>query len=128
MALAFGWFNLMLLRSAAQYLGLPYRFSELYASQFIQAMLSIVWTLCAFALMRFAVRRMSKPLWMIGAVLLGAVVLKLFIVDLKNVGGIERVVSFMGVGGLMLLIGYLAPLPRSVVPDEVEDDREEARP
>lgn len=113
MALAFGWFNLMLLRSAAQYLGLPYRFSELYASQFIQAMLSIVWTLCAFALMRFAVRRISKPLWMVGAALLGVVVLKLFIVDLKNVGGIERVVSFMGVGGLMLLIGYLAPLPRS---------------
>ncbi len=128
MALAFGWFNLMLLRSAAQYLGLPYRFSELYASQFIQAMLSIVWTLCAFALMRYAVRRMSKPVWMIGAVLLGAVVLKLFLIDLRNVGGIERVISFMGVGGLMLLIGYLAPLPRSVDPDEVDDERKEAGP
>ncbi len=112
MALAFGWFNLMLLRTAAQFLGLPYRFEPLYQSQFVQAMLSIVWTLCAFALMRYAVRRLSKPLWMVGAALLGVVVLKLFVIDLSNVGSVARIVSFMGVGGLMLLIGYLAPLPR----------------
>ncbi|MCC6594303.1 MAG: DUF2339 domain-containing protein [Xanthomonadales bacterium] len=112
MALGFAWFNLMLLRTAAQFLGLPYRFEALYASQFVQAMLSLVWTLCAFALMRFAARRLSKPLWMLGAALLGVVVLKLFLVDLRHAGGIARIVSFMGVGGLMLLIGYLAPLPR----------------
>ena len=112
MALGFGWFNLMLLRTAAQFLGLPYRFEPLYHSQFVQAMLSIVWTLCAFAVMRYAVRRLSKPLWMIGAALLGVVVLKLFLIDLRNVGTVGRIVSFMGVGGLMLLIGYLAPLPR----------------
>ncbi len=118
MALAFAWFNLMLLRTAAKYLGLPYRFEPLYQSYFVQAMLSLVWTLCAFALMRFAVRRLSKPLWMVGAALLGVVVLKLFLVDLRNVEGVARIVSFMGVGGLMLLIGYLAPLPR-----EAEESR-----
>ena len=118
MALAFGWFNLMLLRTAAKYLGLPYRFDPLYHSQFVQAMLSLVWTLCAFALMRYAVRKLSKPLWMIGAALLGVVVLKLFLIDLKSVGSVARIVSFMGVGGLMLLIGYLAPLPR-----EAEESR-----
>lgn len=118
MALAFGWFNLMLLRTAAKYLGLPYRFDPLYHSQFVQAMLSLVWTLCAFALMRYAVRKLSKPLWMIGAALLGVVVLKLFLIDLKSVGSVARIVSFMGVGGLMLLIGYLAPLPR-----EAEENR-----
>jgi uncharacterized membrane protein len=112
MALAFAWFNLMLLRTAAKFLGLPYRFEPLYQSYFVQAMLSLVWTLCAFALMRFAARRLSKPLWMVGAALLGVVVLKLFLVDLRNVEGVARIVSFMGVGGLMLLIGYLAPLPR----------------
>jgi uncharacterized membrane protein len=112
MALAFAWFNLMLLRTAARYLGLPYRFEPLYQSYFVQAMLSLVWTLCAFALMRYAAKRLSKPLWMVGAALLGVVVLKLFLVDLRNVEGVARIVSFMGVGGLMLLIGYLAPLPR----------------
>ncbi len=117
MALAFAWLNLMLLRTAAQYLGLPYRFDPLYQSQFVQAMLSLVWTLCAFGLMRYAVGKLSKPLWTVGAVLLGVVVVKLFLVDLSNVGSVARIVSFMGVGGLMLLIGYLAPLPREAAAD-----------
>ena len=108
----FVWFNLMLLRSAAQYLAIAYRFDDLYASQFVQSMLSLVWTLSAFAVMRFAARRGFKRLWMVGAALLAVVVLKLFLVDLKNIGSVARIVSFMGVGGLMLLIGYLAPLPR----------------
>jgi len=110
--LVFAWFNLIMLRTAAHYLGLPYRFDDLYESQFVQAMLSLVWTLCAFGLMRYALRGMSKPVWMVGAGLLALVVVKLFAVDLKSVGSIARIVSFMGVGGLMLLIGYLAPLPR----------------
>ncbi len=110
--LAFGWFNLMLLRTAAHYVDIPYRFAALYHSQFVQAMLSIVWTLAAFALMRYAARLASKTVWMIGAALLTIVVAKLFLVDLSNAGSIARVVSFIGVGGLMLSIGYLAPLPR----------------
>jgi uncharacterized membrane protein len=48
---------------------------------------------------------------MLGAALLGVVVAKLFFVDLSNVGGLERIVSFVGVGLLMLAIGYLAPFP-----------------
>ena len=85
-------------------------------------MLSLAWTLCAFALMRFAVRRLSRVVWIIGAVLLGLVVLKLFLVELKHIGGIARIVSFMGVGGLMLLIGYLAPLPRAAEANPTEND------
>jgi uncharacterized membrane protein len=34
------------------------------------------------------------------------------LVDLSNTGSIARVVSYMGVGGLMVIIGYLAPFPR----------------
>ncbi len=48
---------------------------------------------------------------MAGAALLALVVVKLFMVDLSNVGGIERIISFLGVGVLMLAIGYLAPFP-----------------
>jgi uncharacterized membrane protein len=43
------------------------------------------------------------------------------LVDLSNSGSIARIVSFMGVGGLMLVIGYLAPLPRR---DEGSPDME----
>jgi uncharacterized membrane protein len=44
-------------------------------------------------------------------VLLALVVVKLFAVDLSRVGGVARIVSFIGVGLLLLLIGYLAPVP-----------------
>ena len=48
---------------------------------------------------------------MIGAGLLGLVIVKLFLVDLSNLETVARIVSFVSVGVLMLIIGYLAPLP-----------------
>jgi uncharacterized membrane protein len=38
-------------------------------------------------------------------------VAKLFFVDLAGSGSVSRIVSFLAVGGLMLLIGFFAPLP-----------------
>jgi uncharacterized membrane protein len=32
-------------------------------------------------------------------------------VDLSNVGTIARIVSFIGVGVLMLVVGYFSPVP-----------------
>jgi uncharacterized membrane protein len=49
--------------------------------------------------------------WLAGAVLLGVVVLKLFVLDLANTGTLARIVSFLGVGVLLLAIGYFAPVP-----------------
>jgi uncharacterized membrane protein len=48
---------------------------------------------------------------MVGAVLMGVVVAKLVFVDLSHLSGIERIVSFIGVGVLMLVIGYFSPVP-----------------
>lgn len=107
----YAWFNLVLLRSVAQYGGMPYRFDTLFASQFVQAMLSLVWSATALVLMRMAVQRASRSQWMLGAALLAVVVAKLFFVDLSNIGGVERIISFVGVGMLMVAIGYLAPYP-----------------
>jgi uncharacterized membrane protein len=56
-------------------------------------------------------RMATRTGWIAGATLLAVVVVKLFAVDLSRVGGIERIVSFIGVGLLLLLIGYLAPVP-----------------
>jgi uncharacterized membrane protein len=108
---AYAWFNLALLRTVSHYVGVPYNFDDLFASQFVQAMLSLVWSVTALLLMRQATRRQERKLWIAGAVLLGVVVAKLFLVDLSNVGGVERIVSFLGVGALMVGIGYLAPYP-----------------
>ena len=116
----YAWFNLALLRTVSHYVGVPYRFDELFASQFVQAMLSLVWSVTALLLMRYAAGKQERKLWMAGAVLLGVVVAKLFLVDLSNVGGVERIVSFLGVGALMVGIGYIAPYPsaRNGQPDQ----------
>jgi uncharacterized membrane protein len=62
-------------------------------------------------LMIVAHTRATRGLWLAGAGLLAAVVVKLFFVDLSGQGTIERIVSFVGVGVLILVIGYLAPVP-----------------
>jgi uncharacterized membrane protein len=67
--------------------------------------------------MVLATRRALRPLWVVGAALMGIVVAKLFLVDLSGIGTVERIVSFIGVGLLMLLVGYLSPVPpREVAP------------
>ena len=54
---------------------------------------------------------------------------KLFLVVLSRGGSIERIVSFVVVGGLMLVIGYFSPLPPAAAPatpqgpDPKGDDR-----
>ena len=110
---AWVWFNLILLRSAAHYLGIAYRVDALAGSQVVQAMLSLFWSASALVLMRFAARRAWRRAWSVGAGLLGIVVVKLLLVDLASHGSMARVVSFVGVGLLMLLVGYLAPFPRN---------------
>jgi uncharacterized membrane protein len=52
-----------------------------------------------------------REVWFVGAVLMVVEILKLFIFDLASAGSLERVVSFIVVGGLLLLIGYFSPLP-----------------
>lgn len=113
---AYLWLNLMLLRSAAHLLHIPYRFDHLFASQAVQAMLSLTWSVTAMALMRHAAGKALRQRWLLGAGLLALVVAKLFLVDLSGVGSMARIVSFLGVGLLMVTIGYLAPYPPQAAP------------
>ena len=107
----FFWINAIALRSIHFWAGVPYRIDALMASMLVQATFSLLWTGTAMALMIVACRQVRRVLWGAGAALLGVVVLKLFLVDLANSGTIARIVSFIGVGGLLLAIGYLAPVP-----------------
>jgi len=113
--LAFWWLNSLLVRSLHHGLGTPMWLDGALGSAAVQTGLSLLWTLAALAAMLWATRRaapaLARPLWMAGAVLLGAVVLKLFLVDLSQLGSLARIVSFLAVGALMLVIGYVAPLP-----------------
>ncbi|WP_437882500.1 DUF2339 domain-containing protein [Pseudomonas sp. LRF_L74] len=99
------------MRTAHHWAGVPFDEYALQASMVVQAGLSLVWTLIALALMVFGHRRVRREWWLVGAVLIAVVVCKLFFVELSNRGGLERIVSFIGVGVLLLVVGYFAPLP-----------------
>jgi uncharacterized membrane protein len=73
--------------------------------------LLIFWSVFVLCAMSIAICMRVRVLWIVGAALMAVVVVKLFLVDLSNVSGVERIVSFIGVGLLMLVIGYLSPVP-----------------
>jgi uncharacterized membrane protein len=110
-ALAFIWVNGVALRAIHYYADVPYEIGAQLASVLTQSVLSLLWTSCALVLMTWASRRGTRTPWTVGAVLLGVVVLKLVVNDLGNSGTVARIVSFLGVGAMLLLIGYIAPLP-----------------
>tara|TARA_R110002051_G_scaffold286044_1_gene348448 strand:- start:16 stop:486 length:471 start_codon:yes stop_codon:yes gene_type:complete len=82
-----------------------------WQSEQVQTGLTILWTLLALVATIIASRYWQRALWFMGIGLLGIVVLKLVLVDLSQTEAIWRVISFLGAGSLILLIGYLAPLP-----------------
>jgi uncharacterized membrane protein len=110
-ASAFFWLNGVLLRTLHHWAAVPFDSHAMLASTLVQASLSLFWSILALALMLMATRRGWRPLWLTGGGLLAVVVAKLFIVDLASVGTIERIVSFIGVGILLLVVGYFSPVP-----------------
>ncbi|HXA36773.1 MAG TPA: DUF2339 domain-containing protein, partial [Steroidobacteraceae bacterium] len=112
--LAFIWANGVLLRTLHHWGGVPFSLESFARSTLTQTALSIFWAVLALTMMLVAARKSNRPAWLSGAALLAVVVAKLFVVDLSRIGSIERIVSFVGVGLLMLIIGYLSPLPPAV--------------
>lgn len=107
----FGCINGMLIRTLCYWLPLPFEWHPLMDSQVVQMSLSILWTVSALGITIFAARARQRLVWFTGAALMLAEVVKLFIIDLAGAGSLERIVSFIVVGVLLLLIGYFSPLP-----------------
>ena len=88
-----------------------YSIFELQSSALFQSGISILYTLIALGVIVFAKRRESRSLWITGASFLGFVILKLLVTDMAQSGSLERIITFMVVGVLILIIGFIAPLP-----------------
>jgi uncharacterized membrane protein len=116
----FALFTAAVFRGAHHWGAVPYELPALLDSMLVQAGLSIVWTLIALPLMIVGHLRARRELWLIGAALIALVVAKLFFVELGNQGGLARIVSFIGVGVLLLIVGYFAPLPPRRAEPELE--------
>jgi uncharacterized membrane protein len=113
-AAAFVALNGAVARAVHFWAGVDFEAPALWGSPFYQTTVSITWTLLALAVMVVATHRRHRGSWIAGATLLGAVVVKLFLVDLAGIGTVARIVSFVVVGLLTLAIGYLSPLPPRV--------------
>ena len=106
--------NGALLRTLNHLFGVPFTLNAMLQSTLVQTSLSIFWAVIALTAMLIATRSAKRAVWLAGAALLAIVVIKLFLVDLSRIGSIERIVSFVGVGLLMLVLGYFSPLPPEV--------------
>ncbi len=107
----FAWLNAALIRALHYGFDTPLLGHGIRHSLMVQASLSIFWTLLGLSIMVVSARQGWRKAWMVGAGLMAVVVLKLFGVDLEGTGTIARIASFISVGLLMLLAGYVSPLP-----------------
>ena len=83
----------------------------MFRSDLFHAAIAVFWGLLALGCMVAANRLKNRAVWFGGAGLLAVVVAKLFVVDLSGSGTVSRIVSFLVVGGLMLVVGFFTPLP-----------------
>jgi uncharacterized membrane protein len=111
LAFVFVWANVDLLRAVHHWAGIEWKLPAIVEADISQTLLSLFWGLSGLCAMLYASRRHRRSLWMVGAALLAVVVLKLFLIDRLAQGTIERIVSFTGVGLLLVLVGYFSPLP-----------------
>ena len=99
-------------RATHHFADVSYRIEPMLSSDVFQASVSVVWSIIGISAMVFGARRQRREAWMAGAGLMAVVVAKLFLVDLGNTETVARIVSFIGVGVLLLVVGYFAPVPK----------------
>lgn len=104
-------YTCLVLRGVHHFADVPWDADSMLRSMRAHSALSIAWALLALGLMVAGHRLAQRAVWISGATLVAVVVAKLFFVELSDRGGLERIVSFIGVGVLLLLVGYFAPLP-----------------
>ena len=103
--------TLLVARSYHHISGVPFTFSSLFSEPCFQLTISILWSILAVVIMFFSKKRQSRQLWVLGALLLGAILLKLIAFDMADSGTLARIISFLVVGAIMLGIGYFTPMP-----------------
>ncbi len=104
-----------LARAVHHWAAVAYTPAGLFGSAVFQAGVSVLWSVAALVAMVGGTRSGQRRPWLAGAALLAVVLVKLFAVDLAGIATLARIVSFLGVGALTLVTGYLCPLPPRVL-------------
>ena len=111
-------------RTVSHWLDVGWDPESLWDATALQTSLSILWAVIALSGMVAGVRMARRAVWVAGASWMAVVVVKLFLVDLRNLTAAGRVISFIVVGVLLLIVGYLAPVPPAAPTEEPEDPEE----
>lgn len=125
MGIVFLMLNLCIARTTAQWSEVPFTLWAIMPNASFQAAISILWGATGFSAMLYGHKKLSRPMWIAGVLLVLIDLLKLFLVDLTRIETLWRVVAFMLVGVMLIVIGNFMPLP-PVKPktDEHEEDKE----
>ena len=108
-------------RTVSHWLDVSWDLESLWESTALQTSLSILWAAMGLSGMVAGVRMSRRAVWVAGASWMAVVVVKLFLVDLRNLTALGRVVSFIVVGVLLLIVGYIAPVPPATS-DETDEE------
>ena len=109
--LALLWLSKSALAAVHHWAGVPWTLPALLHSALAQTVLTLLWGALAVAAWVQGSRRRSRPLWTLGLLVMGAVLLKLVLLDRQHLGNLWGIASFMGYGLLCVVVGYLAPAP-----------------
>ncbi|MYK77774.1 MAG: DUF2339 domain-containing protein [Acidimicrobiaceae bacterium] len=104
-------------RAVSHWMDVPWELDALWDATELQTSLSILWAVIGLSGMVAGVRMARRAVWVAGASWMAVVVVKLFLVDLSSLTALGRVVSFIVVGVLLLIVGYLAPVPPAAAED-----------
>jgi uncharacterized membrane protein len=116
----FLWLTAVVARTVHHLANVPYDGDAMFRSDLFHAAIAVLWGLLALGCMVAANRLKRRVVWFTGTGLLAVVVVKLFVVDLSGSGTVSRIVSFLAVGGLMLVIGFFTPLPPAELKGEAK--------
>ena len=113
----FAWLTAATLRAVHHVGGVPWN-DALARSMLGQTSLTVVWSVVGVFAWVMGSRRGNYPLWLGGAILMGVVLAKLVLIDRQHMGNMPGIVSFLAVGALLTVIGYLAPSPPRTAKEE----------
>lgn len=101
----------ILLRMLHHYMAVPYWSIAAWDNSTVQMSLTILWASVALVLTLLASKQAGRYIWMLGIAVLAIVIAKLIFLDLSHSHTLTRIISFIGSGMIMLVMGYFAPLP-----------------
>ena len=95
--------NIMAIASAIVLLTLEILRSK---SDWADTGVTILWAVCALALILYGMKRLSAHHRYFGLILFGITSLKVLLVDSSELEGLERIAAFMGTGILLLGLSF----------------------